>query len=90
VLWLATLVGVVVLVAVGVLLAGGQALAARPSKAQPVRYHVVMPGETLWGVAGEIAPAADPRDVVAQIIELNSLDGAGVRAGTRLALPSGG
>jgi hypothetical protein len=53
------------------------------------RYHVVLPGETLWSIAGEIAPRADRRDVVAEIVELNALPGSGVDAGQRIALPPG-
>ena len=26
----------------------------------PVRYHVVMPGETLWGIATELTPRPTP------------------------------
>ncbi|MFM9786023.1 LysM peptidoglycan-binding domain-containing protein, partial [Streptomyces scabiei] len=50
--------------------------------------HVtVMPGDTLWSIAGEIAPDADPRDVVDEIIRLNALPSGAVAAGERLALP---
>ena len=90
VVWLVSVLALAALVVAGVLLAGGTAQASRPTKAMPVEYHVLMPGETLWGLAAQVAPNADPRDVVAQIIELNSLSGAQVRAGTRLALPSEG
>ena len=51
------------------------------------RYRVVLPGETLWSIAGEIAPGADRRDVVAEIVELNALSGSGVDAGQRIAIP---
>jgi hypothetical protein len=47
---------------------------------------VVMPGDTLWSIARELAPANDPREVIAQIRELNDLDGALV-AGQQLLLP---
>ena len=53
----------------------------------PARYHVVLPGETLWGIAGQIAPNADRREVIAEIVELNALPGSGVAAGQRIALP---
>jgi hypothetical protein len=61
---------------------------AQPHAVQ-ARYHVVLPGETLWSIVGEIAPTADRRDVVAEIVELNALPGSGVEAGRRIALPSG-
>lgn len=86
-------VGVVVavllamVVAAAVLLGGGSASAGGQGGAAAVTYRVVMPGETLWGIATQVAPGADPRDVVAEIVELNGLPGSSVAAGTRLALP---
>lgn len=82
-------VGVLVVVAVGVavLLVGRPAAAGSGGGSVPVRYHVVRPGETLWGIAGEVAPEGDRRDAVAQIVELNALRGSGVMAGQRIALP---
>jgi hypothetical protein len=31
--------------------------------------HVVAPGDTLWKIAGELAPEADPRPIVDQLAE---------------------
>lgn len=78
----------VVVVAVATL-SGGAALASRdvaPS-AQSYREITVMSGESLWSIAQDVAPAADPRDVVAEISRLNALDGGEVAAGQRLAIP---
>jgi hypothetical protein len=47
----------------------------------------VSPGESLWGLAEEFAPERDPRDVVADIIELNNLDDERVPAGVQLFIP---
>jgi hypothetical protein len=80
--------GLLLVVAVGVL-GGRPALAGQDAPRVPVAQHVVMPGETLWGIAGEVAPNADRRETVAQIIELNSLDSADVAAGQRLSVPAG-
>jgi hypothetical protein len=52
-----------------------------------VSYRVVLPGETLWQIAGEVAPGVDRRDTVARIIELNALSTGGVNAGQRIAVP---
>jgi hypothetical protein len=80
--------GLLLVVAVGVL--GGPSALAGPERGQvPVTQHVVMPGETLWGIAGEVAPGADRRETVAQIMELNGLASAEVMAGTRLSVPAG-
>ena len=51
--------------------------------------HVVMPGETLWGIATELSPNADPRDTVALLVEVNNLPSSGVLAGQRLVIPAG-
>jgi hypothetical protein len=77
------------LVAAGVVLGTRSASAGRDSAPLPVTYRTVLAGETLWGIAGEVAPGADRRDVVAELVELNALPGARVSAGQRLAIPTG-
>ncbi|MBG6217486.1 hypothetical protein IWX75_001941 [Arthrobacter sp. CAN_A6] len=47
-------------------------------------------GETLWGLAGEFAPDRDPREFVAELVELNDLGSSVVQAGQSLAVPVGG
>jgi LysM repeat protein len=54
----------------------------------PVEYVTVLPGDTLWNIANDVAPGADPRDTVAEIIELNALPGSTVQAGQQLAVPA--
>ena len=49
---------------------------------------MVAPGEPLWAIASEVAPTADPRDVVDAIKRLNALDSAQLVAGQRLAIPA--
>jgi hypothetical protein len=61
--------------------------ASSTAQAIPVQYVTVAPGDTLWSIAGEVAPDADRRDTVAQIIERNALPGSSVEAGQRLAIP---
>jgi LysM domain len=58
-----------------------------PARPVAVRHHVVLPGETLWGIASSVAPKADPRDTIARIVEFNALTSSGVRAGQTLAIP---
>jgi len=53
------------------------------------RYVTVAPGQTLWNLAEQIAPAADPRDVIVDIVDLNHLQGTYLQPGQRLALPAG-
>jgi hypothetical protein len=56
--------------------------------ATPTISVTVQAGESLWGIAGTVAPERDPRDVVADIVQLNNLDGARVMPGQRLFVPS--
>lgn len=49
---------------------------------------VVQPGDTLWGIATEAAPKADPRVTVQRIIDLNKLSSTQLQAGQSLSLPS--
>jgi LysM domain len=48
---------------------------------------VVHPGQTLWSIAAQAEPAADPRAVMQQIIELNALRGTSVEPGQHLWVP---
>jgi hypothetical protein len=57
-------------------------------------YHnltkvVVQPGESLWAIAAQAEPAADPRNVIQEIIDLNALGGSSIQPGERLWVPRG-
>ncbi len=52
-----------------------------------LQYVTVESGQTLWGLAKQIAPNADPRDVVAELMQLNQLPSGAVPAGLHLAIP---
>jgi hypothetical protein len=56
---------------------------------EPLRTVVVnvAAGETLWSLAGELAPERDPRDVVAEIVEVNGLESSVLQAGQKLEVP---
>jgi LysM repeat protein len=54
----------------------------------PTVTVTVQPGESLWAIAEAVAPERDPRDVVADIIQLNNLDAARVVPGQALFIPS--
>ena len=75
-------------------LAGGAQASGRgqagPGGSQPGMTEVVVqPGQTLWIIAVRAEPAADPRVVIQQIIEINSLRGSGLRVGQVLWVPKG-
>ena len=80
---------VLAVVAAAVLVVHRNALAGTGAGRIAVRYHVVLPGETLWGIAAEEAPGSDRREAVARIVEVNALNGSRVFAGQRLAIPAG-
>jgi len=50
---------------------------------------IVHPGQTLWSIASQAEPTADPRIVMQQIIDLNALHGTSVVPGQRLWVPHG-
>jgi LysM repeat protein len=54
----------------------------------PTVSVTVQPGESLWEIAGAVAPQRDRRDVVADIVQVNNLDGASVMPGQQLFVPS--
>jgi hypothetical protein len=59
---------------------------AVPSATKVVR---VLPGESLWELAGRVAPASDPSAVVERIRELNGIEGV-VQPGQPLTVPFSG
>lgn len=75
---------------VTVLLAGWNpsgAVAGSEAGTGDFSYVEVAPGQSLWQLAESLAPTADPRDVISDVMRLNSLDSATVVAGQRLAIP---
>ncbi|WP_436064919.1 LysM peptidoglycan-binding domain-containing protein [Arthrobacter sp. LjRoot14] len=54
----------------------------------PTVSVTVQPGQSLWEIAGSVAPERDTRDVVADIVQLNNLDGGRVMPGQQIFVPS--
>ena len=48
----------------------------------------VMPGDTLWTIAFEIAPKADPQQVINELTSLNQLETQTLQPGQHLAIPA--
>ncbi|GAA4490592.1 LysM peptidoglycan-binding domain-containing protein [Microbacterium panaciterrae] len=68
---------------------GGSALASGElTGANTFATVTVQSGDTLWSIAGEVAPKVDPRDVVAAISKLNLIDGGVISVGQHLAIPA--
>lgn len=77
--------------ALGVMLAmSGWATATLEGGApEPVRVIEVHPGDTLYGIAGDLAEPGQVRAMVHRIQELNSLPGSTISEGQTLAVPAG-
>ena len=56
---------------------------------EPVRVVEVAPGQTLYGIAAELAQPGEIRAMVHRIQELNSLPGGQISEGQKLAVPRG-
>jgi hypothetical protein len=66
----------------------GQAAGANSSAAATSEHYSVHQGDTLWSIAGAMAPNQDPRDYVAELVSLNQLQSAGLVPGQDLILPN--
>ena len=84
---------VLLVLAIGLLLAAisvgraGSQAATATETGPSLQQTTVQPGETLWSVARRIAPANDPREVIAQIQRINDLESSSLRVGQQLLLP---
>lgn len=63
----------------------GSAEAVDPTAA---RIVVVQPGQTLWSIARDLDPTADPRSVIEALKDVNDLKGQVVRPGQALTVPN--
>lgn len=72
----------------GFLLGGGAATANSELSTADFQYVTVEPGQSLWQLAESIAPGADPRDVISDLVRLNGIQGSVVHPGERLAIPT--
>ncbi len=82
--------GVAALILLGAFLTSqAQAGESLPAPSPTVEVSVAA-GESLWDLAVRHAPERDPRDVVAEMVELNDLRGSVVQAGQTVAVPTAG
>jgi LysM repeat protein len=65
--------------------AGG---ATATDSAVALKTVTVSSGESLWQVALTVAPNTDPREVIADIMNLNNLTSADVQPGQQLDIPA--
>jgi nucleoid-associated protein YgaU len=81
------LASLVAVLALGIALGAGSMASEEPGTPTPTRTVVVGPGDTLWGIAGELAADGEVRAMVDRIERLNALDTAMVQSGQRLRVP---
>jgi predicted Zn-dependent protease len=68
---------------------GGWATATHDSgKPEQVSVVEVQPGDTLYAIAGRVAAPGKVREMVHHIQQLNSLSGAGLQVGQKIAIPA--
>ena len=86
---LTLLVAAVLCMLLGFSLGDTLSFTAGTTSAPPASHSIVVqPGQTLWGIATQVAPHADPRATIQQIIVLNHLPSTGLQAGETLSVPS--
>ncbi|WP_291413965.1 LysM peptidoglycan-binding domain-containing protein [Actinophytocola sp.] len=85
--WMLAVAGVVCLAVVGLGMLSGAGASSVPDRTTVVR---VQSGESLWELAGRVAPGSDPSAVVDRIRELNGGLTGGVRPGQPLNVPTAG
>jgi hypothetical protein len=76
-----------VVIAMVIALNGGGAVATGDASTVELEHATVMPGQTMWELAEEYAPNADPRDFIADVYSLNNLGGS-LQAGQDIAIPA--
>ena len=75
--------------AIGVFVtAAGSVATQRPGSPEPTRIVQVGTGDTLWGIAADLADDGDVRAVMEEIKQLNALDSGVLQAGQRLVVPA--
>jgi LysM repeat protein len=69
---------------------GAQAASGRTrtgSVYQGLHRVTVLPGQTLWTIAEQAEPSADPRTVIPQIMEINAISSTSLQPGQQLWVP---
>ena len=81
------LTSLLLVLGVAFMLAGGAVGTGEAGQPEPTEIVQVAPGDTLWGIASEIATDGDVRSMMNEIERLNALESAGLSAGQKLRVP---
>lgn len=73
--------------AVAFMLAGGAVGTGSAGEPAPTEVVQVAPGDTLWGIASEVATDGDVRSMMTEIERINALESASLSAGQKLRVP---
>lgn len=81
----------ILMLALGIVLLPGawRAMATAQTDGMQTATVTVQAGDTLWAIASAVDPGADPRVLIAEIREINSLSQSGLVPGQILVVPSG-
>jgi hypothetical protein len=80
-------VALLAILAVGFVVASGSVATGEAGTPEPTRVVMVGTGDTLWGIASDLADDGDVRAMIDRIEKLNALDTGMVVAGQELVVP---
>jgi LysM repeat protein len=75
--------------AIGILVAAGSVATGEAGTPEPTRVVTVGTGDTLWGIASDLADDGEVSAMMQEIESLNALDSGMLAAGQRLVVPAG-
>lgn len=74
--------------AIGILVAAGSVATGEAGTPEPTKIVTVGSGDTLWGIAADLADDGEVQAMMQQIERLNALDSGMLSAGQRLVVPA--
>ena len=77
-----------VMLVLGVVWGSGSVATLHPGTPVPTKIVVVEPGDTLYGIAADVAPDGQVADMVEKLQQMNGLDDPMLQVGQHLRVPS--
>lgn len=74
--------------AVGVVVAAGSVATGEAGTPEPTKVVTVGTGDTLWGIASDLADDGDVQSMMTRIERLNALESGMLSAGQKLVVPA--